>query len=142
MKRLAVVILVSLLHIGGYSFAQQKVDVKGVTSKVKLEEVVSGYLTDLNGKYKLRVSEITLEPGGFVGEHHHVGPGVRFVASGELTFVEGGKTTVYKAGDYYYESGDVSHSGYNKSSSPLLIIQFEVLPADWKGGTAIPPKTK
>jgi quercetin dioxygenase-like cupin family protein len=142
MKRLALVILVGLLHIAGYSFAQQKVDVKGVTSKLKLEEMVSGHLSELNGKYKLRVSEITLEPGGFVGEHHHIGPGIRFVASGELTFVQGGKTTVYKAGDYYYESGDVSHSGHNKGTSPLLIIQFEILPADWKGGAAVPPKAR
>jgi quercetin dioxygenase-like cupin family protein len=142
MKRLAVVILIPLLHIAGYSFAQQKVEVKGVTSKTKLEETVSGHLTELNGKYKLRVTEIVLEPGGFVGEHHHTGPGIRFVVSGELQFVQAGKTTVYKAGDYYYESGDVTHSGHNKSTQPILIISFEVLPADWKGGATIPAKPR
>jgi len=142
MKRLALMILVALLCAVGYSLAQQKVDVKGVKGKVTLEEPVSGHLTELNGKYKLRVTEVTVDPGGLVGEHHHVGPGIRYVASGELTFVQAGKTTVYKAGDYYFESGDVSHSGYNKSTSPLFIIQFEILPENWKGGSVVPPKAR
>jgi hypothetical protein len=33
------------------------------------------------------VIEITYEPGGYTGEHHPVGPGIRFVAAGESTFV-------------------------------------------------------
>src|SRR5947207_2805883 len=36
-------------------------------------------------------------PGAFLGVHHHVGPGVRYVLSGELTFTEGGKSTIYHA---------------------------------------------
>jgi quercetin dioxygenase-like cupin family protein len=103
---------------------------------------MSGYLTELNGKYKLRATETTIEPGGFVGEHHHIGPGIRYIASGELTYVEGGRTTIYKAGDYFYESGDVTHSAYNKGSSPMVNIIFEILPADWKGGSAVLPKSK
>lgn len=64
-----------------------KVERKGTAAKVKHEEVVSGYLTDINGKYKLRVSENTFQPGGFVGDHHHVGPGIRVVTAGEFTLV-------------------------------------------------------
>jgi quercetin dioxygenase-like cupin family protein len=55
-----------------------------------------------------------------------------------LTILEQGKTVVYKAGDYYYESGDVTHSADNKSNSPVLVLQFEILPA----GTLIPPKPR
>ena len=72
MKRLSLLTLVALLQIAGYSSAQQAVPSKGVTPKLKIEEVISGYLTDLNGKYKLSVTEVTFEPGGFVGENIHL----------------------------------------------------------------------
>ena len=120
--------------------AQQKVDRKGAASKVMLERVVSSHLTEINGKYKLQATETTYEPGGFTGEHHHVGPGIRFIVLGELTFVEEGKTTVYKTGDYFYEAGNITNAAYNKSSSPVRVLVFEILPADWKGGSAVPPK--
>jgi quercetin dioxygenase-like cupin family protein len=93
-------------------------------------------------KYKFRVTQITYEPGGYTGDHHHVGPGIRYVASGELTFVEQDKTRIYKTGDYYFESGDLTHTAINNTSSPTVLINIEILPADWKGGTAVPPKSK
>ncbi len=140
MKRAGLILLAALLTIVGSSSAQQQVDRKGYVSAVKLEQVMSGYLTELNGKYKLRVSETTIEPGGYVGEHQHVGPGIRYVASGENTVVKAGKTTIYKTGEYYYESGDVTDAASNKTNSPVRIIIFEIVPADWKGGSAVPPK--
>lgn len=140
MKSLALVLFVALLHVAGYSSAQQKVDRKGTTSKVAIEQVVSGYLTDVNGKYKLSVTDTTFEPGGYVGDHHHVGPGIRYVVSGEFTFIQEGKATTYKAGDYFYESGDATNSASNKTKSPVVLRIFELLPADLKGGSAIPPK--
>lgn len=143
MKRLTLLVaFVALFHVVGYASAQQKVDRKGYASTVKVDQVMSGYLTALNGKYKLLVSETTFEPGGFVGDHHHVGPGVRYVASGELTLVGEGKTRTYKTGEYFYESGDVTTAASNKATSPVRIINFEIVPADLKGGTAIPPKKK
>lgn len=141
MKPLALVLFIALLHFTSYSSAQQ-VDRKGVKATVKLEQVVSGYLTDVNGKYKLRVTEAIYEPGGYIGEHHHVGPGIRYLAAGEWTHVAPGKTTVYKAGDFWYASGDSSNTASNKGKTPVHIINFELLPADLKGGSAIPPKKK
>jgi len=142
MKRLALVLFVALLHVAGYSSAQQQVpqDRKGATGTVKFAKVVSGYLTDVNGKYKLRVSESNYGPGGYIGEHQHVGPGIRYIVSGEWTRVGGGKTVTQKPGDYYFSSGDTTGSASNKGNSPVRIINFEILPADWKGGSAIPPK--
>ena len=142
MKPLALVLLVALLHFTGYSSAQQQVDRKGVKATVKLEQVISGYLTDVNGKYKLRVTEAVYEPGGYIGEHHHVGPGIRYLAAGEWTYVSQGKTTLRKAGDFWYSSGDMSNSASNKGKTPVRILNFELLPADLKGGSAIPPKKK
>ena len=124
------------------AFAQQpaKVETKGVESKIKSEQTASGYLTDLNGKYKLRAVETTIQPGGHIGNHHHAGPGIRLVKSGQLTYVAGDKTIVYKAGGYFYESGDVTHEAFNKGKAPVTVVVFEIVPVSLKGGSATPPK--
>ncbi len=114
------------------------VDSKGQHPKLKLEEVISGYLTDLNGRYKLRVSEVTYDVGAYIGPHHHVGPGIRCVTSGELVYVQPEKTSVYRAGDCFYESGDVSHTANNATDKPVVLLNFELVPLAHTGGTAIP----
>ena len=143
MKRLVLWGLLAMLYVTN-SVAQEawKLETKNFNSKIKLEEVVSGYLADLNGKYRLRISEVTFQPGGFVGAHHHAAPGMRYVAAGELTFLSSGKTTIYKAGDTFYESGTVTHTAQNKGKVPVVIIITEIIPVDWKGGTAMQPKSK
>jgi quercetin dioxygenase-like cupin family protein len=83
---------------------------------------------------------VTFEPGGSLGEHHHAGPGIRFVVAGKLTFVQAGKPTIYQAGDYFYESGNVVHTASNKTTSPVRVIFVEVLPTPWAGPSTIPPK--
>lgn len=122
------------------SLTPQKVEATGITPQVKAEEVISGHLTELNGKFKLRVTEVTFEPGAHLGAHHHAGPGMRYVVSGTLTFVQAGKATLYQAGDSFYESGNVVHTAHNKTSSPVRLMFFEVLPADWAGPSVIVPK--
>jgi hypothetical protein len=52
MKRLALLFFVALLPFTGYSSAQESVEGKAQSIKRKIEEVISGYLTELNGKYK------------------------------------------------------------------------------------------
>ena len=143
MKRLLISGLLALLYVTN-SVAQDawKLERKDQETKTKLEAVVSGYVAELNGKYKLRVSEATFKPGGYVGEHQHAVPGMRYVAAGELTFNEAGKTTIYKAGDTFYESGAVTNSVQNKGKVPAVVIITEIIPVDWKGGTAIQPKSK
>jgi quercetin dioxygenase-like cupin family protein len=120
--------------------ALAQVESHGISAKLKIEEKVYGHLEELNGKYKLRATEVSFAPGGKLGPHHHAGPGLRYVAAGEVTFVEGGKATVYKAGQYFYESGDIVHTGENRARKPLRIIFFEILPAGWSGGSVIAPK--
>lgn len=125
------------------SFAQEagQVERKGIDGKVKHEVQVSGYLADLNGKYNLRVSENTFQPGGFIGDHHHAGPGIRVVTAGEFTLVQDGKTTVKKAGDSFYEGGDVSIQLQNRGMVPAVLLNFEILPVDWKGASNMPVKS-
>src|SRR4029078_347495 len=135
-------ILFFLVVLGGAdrSVAQEKVEARGITSTIKLEEVIFGHLTELNDKFKLRATELTFAPGGFLGIHHHVGPGIRYVLSGEVTFTEGGRATIYKAGDYFFETGNVAHMAENKTNRPLRILFVEILPRDWTAPTVMLPK--
>jgi quercetin dioxygenase-like cupin family protein len=118
-----------------------KVETKGLTAKIKFESVLSGYLTELNGKYKLRVTELVLEPGGSVGEHHHAGPGIRQVTSGYMTYVLPDKTLVYGPGDFFFESGDINHTAQNKTDAPMVHVLFEILPVEHKGPSIMPAKS-
>ena len=130
----------ALLAGAGRLSAQETVEARGITSVVKLEEITFGHLLELNGKFKLRATEVTFAPDAYLGVHHHVGPGIRYVLSGEVTFTEGGQTTIYKAGDYFFETGNLAHTAENKTKLPLRILFVEVLPKDWIAPTVIPPK--
>ncbi len=117
-----------------------KVDTKGLVAKIKFEAPLSGFLREINGKYKLRVTELTLAPGGHVGEHNHVGPGIRQVTSGYMTYVLPDKTIVYGPGDFFFESGDINHTVFNKTDAPMVHVLFEILPSDLQGPSLIPVK--
>src|SRR5438309_11623374 len=107
-----------------------KVDTKGLVAKIKFEAPLAGFLSDINGKYKLRVTELTLAPGGHVGEHNHVGPGIRQVTSGYMTYVLPDKTVVYGPGEFFFESGDINHTVFNKTDQPNVTLLFVILPVD------------
>jgi quercetin dioxygenase-like cupin family protein len=109
-----------------------KVETKGLVAKIKFEAVLSGPLSDINAKYKLRVTELTLALGAYVGEHNHIGPGIREATSGQMTYVLPDRTVVYGPGDFFFESGNVNHTVYNKTNAPMVHLLFEILPADLK----------
>ena len=118
--------------------AKVKVDTKGLVAKIKFEAPLEGFLKEINGKYKLRVTELTLAPGGYVGEHNHEGPGIRQVTSGYMTYVLPDKTVIYGPGDFFFESGDINHTVFNKTDQPMVHVLFEVLPVNLSGASLIP----
>jgi quercetin dioxygenase-like cupin family protein len=142
MIRLTLLCTIALLSGVDHLAAQEKVEVRGVTSEVKIEEITFGHLTELNDRFKMRATEFTFAPGAFLGGHHHVGPGIRYIISGEITLTEGGVATVYKAGEYYYETGNIAHTAENKASVPLRFIVMEMIPKTWSGPAVIPPKSQ
>jgi quercetin dioxygenase-like cupin family protein len=142
MRCFTLLLLVTLLGGTNHLAAQETVETLGVTSEVKIEEVTFGHLTELNGKFKLRATELTFAPGGNVGAHHHVGPGIRYIISGELTFTEGGQDTIYKAGEYFFETGNVVHTAQNKTNLPLRVLVVEILPKDWTAPAMITPRSQ
>ena len=122
------------------SYAQSNngvVERSGMHADLKIEQLITGNLTELNGKYKLRVAVVTYEPGGFVGNHHHAGPGLRCVFAGHLTYVQQGVTNVYGPGDCFYESGNVDHHARNNGNEAVKLFNFQILPREWTGSSAI-----
>lgn len=105
------------------------VDLKGFHPKVKAELADLGHLSELNGKYRLRVTEVTMDPGGYMHAHHHLGPGLRCMQSGEMKYEIEGKTTIYKAGDCFTETGAVTHESSAVGNAPVVLLNFELLPA-------------
>src|SRR5262249_579748 len=142
MRRFTLLLLVALLGGTDRLAAQETVETRGITSEVKIHQVISRPLTELKGKLKLRPTELTFAPDGYVGVHHHIGPGIRYVISGELTFAEGGQETVYKAGEYYFETGNLAHTAQNKTNLPLRVLVVELLPKDWPGPAMIAPRSQ
>ncbi len=113
------------------------VERSGLHADLKIEQLISGNLTELNGKYKLRVAAVTYEPGGFIGNHHHAGPGLRCVYAGTLTYVQQGVTNRFGPGDCFYESGNVDHHARNDGDDAVQLFNFQILPKDWTGSSAI-----
>jgi quercetin dioxygenase-like cupin family protein len=146
MRNLALASVTALILIPagiGSGNAQQqaldpRIDVKGVTRKIIAEEVLAGYLTELNGKYKMTVAEFTIAPGGYFGPHHHAGPGFRCVTAGEVTNIEPDKTTVIKAGQCFWEAGDKTHTPRNNGDTPVRGLVIELLPASFAANSLLP----
>lgn len=135
--------LTAALVAGAQAGEPLKVDTRGVTAKILFEAPIEGgHLKELNGKYKMRITEITIAPGGHVGEHNHLGPGIRQMTVGEMEYILPHKTTTYRAGDFFFEAGDVSHRVNNKTGEPNTHLLFEVLPVDLKGASLISPRDR
>jgi hypothetical protein len=67
MMRLMLLLFIVLLSGGHRLAAQENVEAQGITSVIKLEEVIFGHLAELNGKFKLRATEVTFAPEAYLG---------------------------------------------------------------------------
>ena len=129
--------------VTAYANEPLKVDTRGVKAKILYEApITGGHLPELSGKYKMRITEITIAPGGQVGDHNHLGPGIRQMTAGEMEYILPDKTVIYRAGDFFFEAGDVSHRVNNKTGDSNTHLLFEILPIDLKGPSLIVPRDK
>ncbi len=145
-SRFTFVAAVMLLAVGAVRLGSQMpashstIEMSGVKAAMKLQVPLEGFYTSLNGKLDLRASEAEWEPGGAVKDHYHFGPGIRRVLAGELTIVHPDKGTEQKlrAGEYYWESGDVNIHVYNRGTEPAKLLVIELVPAGLKGSAMVP----
>ena len=142
MRVVFVVVLVSIVaFLAGVAATQEalKVDTEGVSAKILFEAVITGgHVPELKDEYKLRVTEIVIGDGGYVGHHNHLGPGIRQMTEGEMDYIMPDKTVVYGEGDFFFETGDVSHRVESPKRSTHLL--FEILPVDVEGPSLILPR--
>ena len=61
---------------------------------------------------------------------------------GAMEYLLPDKTRIYRAGDFFFETGDVSHRVNNQTSEPNTHLLFEILPADLQGASLIVPRDK
>src|SRR5260370_5656492 len=140
MRCFTLLVLVALLGGTVRLAAQETVETRSVTSVIKIVEIIFGHLTVLYGRVKLRATELTFAPDGYIGVHHHIGPGIRYVISGELTFAEGDQETIYKPGEQFFGTGNLAHTAQNKTNVPLRLLVMEILPKAWTAPAMIAPK--
>jgi quercetin dioxygenase-like cupin family protein len=139
------VVAFAILFLAASASAKaDEVEIKGFHQKIKAELSDLGQLAELNGKYRIRVTQTTIDPGGYMHAHLHLGPGLRCVLSGEMTYTLGGTPTIYRAGDCFAETGSFAHESSNTGAAPVELQTFELLPASAPEGkgSAIPVPAK
>lgn len=118
-----------------------RVDTEGVSARILFEAVIDGgHIPELVGKYKLRVTEISIAPGGHVGDHNHLGPGIRQMTAGRMEYLMPDRTVTYREGDFFFETGDVSHRVEDESGAVSKHLLFEILPVEVDGASLILPR--
>lgn len=84
------------------------------------------------GVSDLHVVEVTIQPGGTLGWHRHVGPSFVIVKSGTATFYEGDDPActphVIPAGSSLFEPGGDVHIVRNEGSEPLVNVVVQLIP--------------
>lgn len=84
------------------------------------------------GLSDLHIVEVTIQPGGTIGWHSHLGPSFVIVKSGTATLYQGDDPTctpyVLPAGSSLFEPGGDVHLVRNEGSVPLVNVVIQLLP--------------
>ena len=139
MHRYILTLLVVLLSLTSATGQEPVKGYQGSVAKSKLK-ACRRLLDELNDHYKLRVTELTLAPGGHVGEHNHVGPGIRLVTAGSMTYVLPDKTVVY--GPVSSRIGGCQSYRLQEDRGTDDTFPLRILPSDLKGPSFMPVKAK
>jgi quercetin dioxygenase-like cupin family protein len=127
------VTMLGILAIGGaldMAAAQQApTENKGVKPEVLSVFALNTQGLDDYSQRKMRMRQITIEPGGVVGFHSHKDrPTLSYIVKGSLTeHRKGSADRTYKAGESITEGTDVDHWAENASSAePVVIVTVDL----------------
>ena len=67
MIRFVLLLMVLLSGVHPVAAQQTRRSLGAITSAIKLEEIIFGHLVELNGKFKLRATEVTFAPDALPG---------------------------------------------------------------------------
>jgi len=80
-----------------------------------------------SNKINSKVIRVIFPPKFKTPNHTHEGPGPRYVVKGTLEVIEGKKTSIYSAGEVFWETGQLmSVENIGEGSAELVI--FELVP--------------
>jgi len=100
-------------------------------SMTTLQQVSLGELP--RGKWNMKSTMVTIEPGGEIPVHVHKGPGLRYVVEGEITINwKDGKSETFKTGSTYFEGAGENHPAGNfsarnngKQTSKVVVVELD-----------------
>ncbi len=92
---------------------------------------------DASQPWIARCDRIDFPPGGIAYTHTHPGPGIRYLLHGSITIRSEGKTTVYEAGEPWFESGPEPVHATAAPEGETAFVRVLLLPAIWEGKRTI-----
>ncbi len=125
----AVAVAVSVAFLAGYAVGQAKPPTKTQGQTVEpLRSLDLGQELSSVAGYELRLSRITLQPGGAVTLHNHVGrPTVSYVLQGTVTYhPEGKPDLVMKPGDGLADGMATTHWLENRGTVPAVWVAASI----------------
>ena len=121
---------VGLAFLAGYAVGQAKppTETKGQTVERLRSLDLTSELNSIAG-YELRLSRVTLQPGGAVTLHSHEGrPTVSYVLQGTVTYHQEGKPDlVLKPGDGLADGKTTTHWLENRGTVPAVWVAAGIL---------------
>lgn len=92
---------------------------------------------DRSSDWIVRCDRIDFPLGGIAHRHVHPGPGIRYLLHGELEIETEAGTSVYHAGEPWFESGPEPVRARASAQVETSFVRTLVLPAEWAGKRTI-----
>lgn len=136
---LALVVVTALIIVPARATPPSGVSVVPLAPVAQFDEINANAMVEAwgakiktKGVSDLHIVEVTIQPGGTLGWHVHLGPSFVIVKSGAATFYQGDDPTctphVLPAGSSLFEpAGDV-HLVRNEGSVPLVNVVIQLIP--------------
>ncbi len=102
----------------------------GVESRLTL---LAPFTLDAAQPCLLRCDRVNLPPGSVRHLHAQAGPGIRCLESGSFRIEMGGKSSLYRPGEAWFEGADDPVIAYGSETETSHFIRVLVLPRDYLG---------
>ena len=108
----------------------------GVVSVEKLSATLDDLVPEGN-RWLIRCDGVAFPPGGYASLHVHRGPGIRCLLQGSIRIDSGGRSTLYRPGEAWFEPGPEPVFAQTDAGAPTRFIRVMILPPDLLGRSSI-----
>jgi hypothetical protein len=84
-----------------------------------------------------RCDRVDFPPGGIAYLHTHPGPGIRYLLGGALEVHTAGRSTTYRRGAAWFESGPEPVLALASPDEDTAFVRAMLLPREWEGRRTI-----